>query len=183
MSNDEVGHLRRRLEAEGEKTLTFFRRLAPQEWDQAVYTTGSAWRVRHVLAHFVSAERGTLRYMRQAVEGGPGVPRDFDIDAFNESEVPRLTELPDAELLAAFRQARLETAEFVGGLTSSDLDRRGYHPWFGDADLRFMLKLTYRHPMLHLRDVRQALDTGAPLPHGEGYTSFARSDSTPGAGA
>jgi hypothetical protein len=80
--------------------------------------------------------------------------------------------------LAEFRQARQETVRFVGGLTDSDLDRRGYHPWFGDGDLRFLLKLLYRHPLLHLRDARQALDAGRALPHGEGYTRFSRSDST-----
>jgi hypothetical protein len=33
--------------------------------------------------------------------------------------------------------------------------------------------LMYRHPMLHLRDVRQALASGNPLADGEGYTRFA----------
>jgi hypothetical protein len=28
-----------------------------------------------------------------------------------------------------------------------------------------MLKLVYRHTMLHLRDVRKALETGLPVPH------------------
>ena len=43
--------------------------------------------------------------------------------------------------------------------------------------MRFLLKLIYRHPMLHVRDVRLALETGAPVPDGEGYASFARDSS------
>lgn len=180
MTDPEIHHLQQRLASEGRKTHNFFRALTPMDWDRPVYTSGSAWRVRHVLAHFISAETGYLRYLRQAVAGGPGVPRDFDIDAFNESEVPRLDGLKADELLSTFEATRAETIEFVGGLTAADLDRRGYHPWFGDGDLRFILKLIYRHPQLHVRDVRQALDSGSPLPHGEGYAKFARSEAPPG---
>ena len=144
------------------------------DWDRLVYTRGSQWAVRHILAHFVSAERAYLHYMRELLDGGRGVPRDFDIDAFNESQVLSLSPLPHAELVRSLRRARSETVAFVAGLSASDLDRRGYHPWFGETDLGFMLKLTYRHPMLHLRDVRQALQTGEPVPHGEGYARFAR---------
>ena len=178
----EIEHLQQRLAAEGEKVAGFFEALSPDDWDRRVYTTGSQWAVRHILAHFVSAERAYLYFMRDVVGGGSGVPPDFDIDAFNESEVPNLGLRAPPELLRALRQARSETVVFVGGLSLPDLDRRGYHPWFGDADLRFMLKLTYRHPMLHVRDVRQALETGAPIPHGEGYSSFAR-DAGPGGGS
>jgi uncharacterized damage-inducible protein DinB len=176
----EIERLQQRLAAEGEKVASFFGALSAELWDRQVYTTGSQWTIRHVLAHFVSAERTYLYYMRDVVDGGTGVPRDFDIDGFNESQVPALAQRPGAELLSALRQARSETVAFVGGLSSSDLDRRGYHPWFGDADLRFMLKLIYRHPMLHTRDVRQALETGAPVPHGEGYSSFAQDAARPG---
>ena len=169
-----IEHLQQRLAAEGEKVAGFFAAFSPKDWERRVYTTGSQWAVRHILAHFVSAERAYLHNMRDVLNGGSGVPRDFDIDTFNEAEVPALGQRPAEELVQALRQARSDTVAFVAGLSPPDLDRRGYHPWFGDADLRFMLKLTYRHPMLHLRDVRQAVATGAPIPHGEGYSSFAR---------
>ena len=53
----------------------------------------------------------------------------------------------------------------VAGLTPADLDRRGRHPWLGEADLRSVLKLLYRHPMIHLRDVRAALRSRTPVAH------------------
>jgi len=171
---NEIEHLQQRLALEGGKIADFFESLAAEDFDSRVYTSGSQWAVRHILAHFVSAERAYLHYMRDVVNGGAGVPRDFDIDAFNEVQVRALSSLPNDDLVKALSLARSETVAFVEGLSSPDLDRRGYHPWFGDTDLGFMLKLTYRHPMLHLRDIRQAIQTGAPLPHGEGYASFAR---------
>jgi hypothetical protein len=114
--------------------------------------------------------------MREAVQGGPGVPRDFDIDAFNAAQVQALAGYTPAQLLEAFRDVRKQTCDFVATLLPEDLDRIGYHPWFGDESLYFLLKLIYRHPMLHLRDIRLAMETGAAVPHGEGYASMAGSD-------
>lgn len=177
---ESIPHLQSRLEQEGDKVCAFFETLPPEAWDQRVYTTGSAWQVRHVLAHFITAERGYLYYMRDAVRGGPGVPRDFDIDAFNEAQVPSLEDHTNDALLQALRDARRETITFIGSLAPTDLEQVGFHPWFGEGSLAFMIKLIYRHPLLHLRDVRQALETGKPVPHGEGYSSFARGESAEG---
>jgi hypothetical protein len=116
--------------------------------------------------------------MRDAVAGGPGVPRDFDIDAFNAAQVEQLSGMTPAHLLEALRLIRQETCDFVAGLQPEDLGRVEYHPWFGDESLAFLIRLIYRHPMLHIRDIRLALETGAPLPDGEGYASFARGSGT-----
>jgi len=69
------------------------------------------------------------------------------------------------ELLEAFREARAATVRLAGGLGLPDLPKRGYHPWFGDVELGEMLKLVYRHNMIHLRDIRVAIETGAPAAH------------------
>ncbi len=179
-SHAELEHLRQRLSDEGEKTADFFAGLTQQAWEAPVYSTGPGWHVRQVLAHFVSAERSYLHYMRDTVNGGPGVPRDFDIDAFNAVQVEALSGLTPPQLIEAFRDVRRGTCDFVTTLQPLDLERIGYHPWFGDESLRFLLKLIYRHPMLHLRDVRLAMETGAPVPDGEGYASFARDNDRAG---
>jgi len=161
--SDELTHIHQRLLDEGERMLAFFEGLSASDWQQQVYTTGSEWRVRQVLAHFVSAEKTYLHYLRQVVDGGPGLPPDFDIDAFNESQVPTLSQQPIPSLLEELRTARAESAATVAGLSADDLDRRGRHPWLGDTDLRSVLKLLYRHPMIHLRDIRQAIQTKSPV--------------------
>lgn len=161
----ELARIQERLASEGEKTLAFFETLSSHEWDQQVYTTGSQWRVRQFLAHFVSAERAYMRFMRDVLQGGQGAPRDFDINAFNEAETPTLSRTPVPELMAAFRQVQAELIELSKSLTETDLSRVGYHPWFGEMELSWYLKLVYRHNMIHLRDIRQALQTGQPVPH------------------
>ncbi len=165
--NEEAKRIAERLRTEGDKTLDFFRQLDPAAWEQQVYTAGSCWRVHDVLAHFVSAEQGFHGLLEDVAAGGPGAPRDMDVDRFNESQVPRLSRLTAEELLKAFQQARAANVQLAAGLSEQDLDRIGYHPWLGEAQMRQMLKLLYRHNMIHLRDVRKALAAGRPVPHQE----------------
>jgi hypothetical protein len=63
-----------------------------------------------------------------------------------------------------FAAARAQVVVLVERLAEADLDRRGRHPFLGDASLEDILKLLYRHTMLHERDARKAIETGQPLP-------------------
>lgn len=155
----------KRLAEEGQKTAAYFAGLRPADLEQQVYLTGPTWRVHDILAHFVSAEQTLKFYGVQILAGGPGAPEDFVIDEFNAIEVSGLRGAEAADLVQRFTAARAETVALVRGMADSDLDRIGRHPWFGNVPLEQMLKLVYRHNMLHERDVRKALETGQPVPH------------------
>jgi len=153
----EIERIRTRLLSEGEKAAAFFSGLADEGWERRVYAEGAEWRVREILAHFVSAERTFVHYLREALHGGSGPSRDFDIDAFNAREVSALAQVSREDLRREFDRARSDTVSLVAELTEEDLRRPVWHPWFGDTQLGDMLQLIYRHTMLHLRDVRRAL--------------------------
>jgi len=163
--NEELLRISKRMISEGEKTIAYFEGLPPEAWDQQIYTTGTCWSIRQVLAHFVSAERGIAGLVRDVIGGGGGAPDHFEIDEFNEKDVSLLQDLDVPALIDAFGKARKEFSILVDGLSAEDLDRMGHHPWFGNTELRKALKLVYRHNMIHLRDVRKALNSGHPVPH------------------
>jgi hypothetical protein len=151
--------------SEGEKTIAYFKDLPQEAWETQVYTTGTCWNIKQVLAHFLSAERGLTALVHDIITEGGGAPEELDIDEFNENEVADLADHEIPRLLDAFGEARKEFSDLVGKLSAQDLDRMGRHPWFGETELRKALKLVYRHNMIHLRDIRKALDTGQPAPH------------------
>lgn len=155
----------KRLHEEGQKTAAYFGALTSEQFLQQVYTTGPLWRVRDLLAHFVSAERTFVFYGRDIQAGGPGAPKDFVIDEFNATQVAGFMQANTADLLAQYMAAREETLAFVRQLADSDFDRVGRHPWFGNVPLETMVKLIYRHNMIHERDIRKAVETGQPVPH------------------
>lgn len=163
--DEELQRISIRMLSEGEKTIAYFKSLPLEAWTAQVYTTGTCWNVKQLLAHFLSAERGLTALVRDIITEGGGAPQEFDIDEFNESEVADLVEIEIPVLLDAFGDARKEFGQLVGSLSSQDLDRMGRHPWFGDTELRKALKLVYRHNMIHLRDIRKALESGQPVPH------------------
>jgi hypothetical protein len=174
------------LSVEGEKTARYFEALPDADWDQQVYTTGSRWQVKQVLAHFISAERAYQKYLDDVLKGGEGAPRDLDIDAFNEAEAPKLSHLASGELISQYRRARAETLQLVDNLEENDLNRMGYHPWFGEKELAWYLKLLYRHNTMHLQDLRKAIEVGHALPAsdvrqtGSGNSPYSNSVIDPG---
>ena len=160
--NEEINHIRRRLSDEGEKMVAYFNALSPEDWEQQIYQTGSEWRVRQVLAHFISAERAYQKYLTDVLQGGTGAPDSLDIDEFNEAEVPTIQGTP-AELIEGFQQVRIDTLKMTETLVDSDLTRIANHPWFDDKDVSWYLKLLYRHNTMHRMDIRKALRSGRPL--------------------
>ncbi len=159
--------IRKRMQDEGQKSAAYFRTLSAAQFGQQVYTTGPRWRVRDVLAHFVSAERMFIFYGREILAGGPGAPDDFIIDEFNLTQMAEFTEASTDSLLEQFEAARANTLAFLDSMADADLDRVGRHPWFGRVPVENMCKLIYRHNMLHERDARRALEAGQPVPHND----------------
>ena len=155
----------KRLQEEGQKVAAYFRTLSEGQFAQQVYTTGPEWNVRNVLAHLASAEHYLGVLVKEILAGGPGAPDDFVIDDFNAIQVAGLADLPVAGLIRQFEASRAANVEVVRGMSDGDFDRIGRHPWFGRVPLENMLKLVYRHNMLHERDIRRALETGQPVPH------------------
>ncbi|NCP88091.1 MAG: hypothetical protein CO094_09095 [Anaerolineae bacterium CG_4_9_14_3_um_filter_57_17] len=150
--------LSEKLRSEGERALTFFAALTPEQWNAPVYTEGETWTVRSVLAHFVTAERGFLKIFADILAGGPGSSDDFDINRYNASQQAKTADLPPAELLALFGQTRAEMVDFAAGLSEADLQKTGRHPALGISTLGEMLKLVYLHNSMHFRDLKKALE-------------------------
>ncbi|MGW8225221.1 MAG: DinB family protein [Anaerolineales bacterium] len=160
--NEEIDHIRRRLADEAEKTVAYFEALPPDAWEQQIYQTGSQWRVREVLAHFISAERAYQKYLGDVLQGGSGAPDSLDIDEFNEAEVPSIKGTP-AELIEKFRQVRIDTLDMTQSLDDADLTLVANHPWFEEKEIGWYLKLMYRHNTMHRMDIRKALSAGQPI--------------------
>ncbi len=147
----------KRLGDEGEKTVEFFRQLQPEDWSRQVYTDGARWTVREVLTHFVNAESSVYRLVLNIVDGGEGVPEDFELDRYNERKVKQHQDKDMDVLLADFTALRQRTIALIQGFTPDDLEKRGRHPFLGIARIEDIVKLMYRHNQIHQREIRRQL--------------------------
>lgn len=154
---DTTAHISERMLSEGQRTLAFFRTLTPEQWDITIYTEGSEWAVRDVLAHFVSAESGMTRLVESILSGGAGTPDDFDLNAYNERKVAGLKGVSTEDLLAQFAAMREKSVALTRCLSLEDLDKTGRHPWLGVTTIGEILKMMYRHNQIHQRDIRRSI--------------------------
>jgi hypothetical protein len=150
-----------RLSVEGEKTISFFSGLRPEQWQANVYSEGEVWTVRSVLAHYLTAERGFIQIFKQICSGGSGVSDDFDIDRFNSSQQKKTQDLMPGELVEQFKFVRAQMIQLVGALSEEDLARKGRHPFLGDTTLSEMIKMVYRHNQIHHRDIRKLVENAS----------------------
>lgn len=157
---DTPSFLAERLKTEGEKTAAFFAALKADQWQATVYTENAGWRVRDVLAHFISAEKSFLALFENIRSGSGGASEDFSIDRFNAGQVAKLVETSPADLLAQYKEARARMIAWVSGLSESDLQKTGRHPFLGVTTLGEMIKMVYRHNQIHLRELRQVSALG-----------------------
>ena len=146
-----------RLREEGARVFDFFNNLSKDQWEVQVYPPDSDWSLHHLLAHFTSSELGRITLVQSVLSGGEGASSDFDIELFNQREVEKLLDEPNSYLLELFLKARTELITIVTGLEKDDLNRIGYDPYLGAVSLLEIIKLTYRHLQIHLRDARRCL--------------------------
>jgi hypothetical protein len=157
--NPKCDKLAEKLISSGRRTHDFFEAVEGDDWYQQVYTDGANWAVHQILAHFVAAEASITRLIKFILQGNPGVPENFDIDAYNEKEVNCFAKLPNDMILQRFMERRGETIQMVKELTDEDLATEGRHPWLGMTSIDQMIKLMYRHNQIHQRDIRMILDS------------------------
>jgi uncharacterized damage-inducible protein DinB len=153
----ETAELAQKLKSEGEKFTAFFGGLTDDQWKREVYTEGSVWTIRNILSHLMTSERAFVKLFESIRQGGTGVSEDFVIDRYNERQQEKTMELTPAELLEQYKAIRAQMIAWVSGISDSDLEKTGRHPFLGITTLHEMVKMVYIHNQTHYRDVRRAL--------------------------
>lgn len=153
----EAADLAGKLSSEGKKLVEFFGGLAGPQWETEVYTEGSVWTIRSILAHLVTAERAFIKLFEQIRQGGEGVSEDFVIDRYNARQQEKTRELGPAQLLQEYQELRGQMVAWVSRLQDDELERKGRHPFLGVTTLREMIKMIYIHNQTHYRDIRRVM--------------------------
>ncbi len=156
MAESRVDALVAKLEKGRLKTNEIFNAFTPAQWQLPLYPD-PPWQIRHLLAHFVSAESQLLALAQNVAGGGPGSPPDYDYDTFNAAEQIRLEGLPPAELIDILNKERLETIAWIRTLDTEHLDKIGQHPVLGQVNVETLIISIYGHQLLHMRELSRAL--------------------------
>ena len=153
----ETTELAEKLRSEGERFVSIFRGLADDQWNQEVYTEGTTWTIRNILAHFVTSERGLIKLFEQIRQGGTGAADDFSIDRYNAAMQERTKDSAPADLIEQYQQIRANSVAWVSGLKVDELEIVGRHPFLEMTTIREMIKMLYIHNLTHYRDMKKVL--------------------------
>ena len=153
----EITELVQKLGLEGEKIHVIFSALTDDQWNAEVYTEGTTWRIRHILSHLVTSERGLIKLFEQIRLGGEGASTDFSIDRYNAAQQARSKDLTPSEILAQYKEVRANSIAWVSGLKAEELEIKGRHPFLNVTTIREMIKMLYIHNQTHYRDMKKAL--------------------------
>ncbi len=154
---DRRGRIIAQLDSNLEETITQFRSLSPEMLAIEVYQDGARWTVRQVLAHYITIEQSMHWLFNNILAGGPGSPKDFDFDRFNQIQPAKLDGCELEELIAQFKAVREKTIAIVREIAESDLDREGRHGFHGHGTLERFIVWAYEHVRLHAEDLRAVL--------------------------
>ncbi len=154
----EIAELAEKLRSEGERFNDIFSGITDDQWNAEVYTEGTTWTIRNVLAHFATSERGLVKLFEQIRQGGAGAADDFSIDRYNEAQQQRTKELTSVELLEQYKEIRANTVTWVSGLKEDELELKGRHPFLEVTTIREMVKMLYIHQQMHYRDLKKVLN-------------------------
>ena len=146
-----------KLETNMAETIAFFRGLKPEDLGMRIYQEDTDWTIKQVLAHFVTIERSMQWLFKNILSGGPGSPKDFDIDRFNRTQPRKLDPLSLAELISQFEAVRSDTILIVKKMREKDLDREGWHVFHGRGKLERFIRWAYEHVRLHINDTQTVL--------------------------
>lgn len=146
-----------KLQAEGERTVRFFRDLSDEQWQLPVFHDGAHWNVRGVLEHLIVSEAQLQQLFEAIVRTGMGAPEGMNVDALNLERTGSLFPLTRDGILNCYTSTRNATVEFTQKLSDEQLAMRARHPAIGVSALEDQLKLIYLHHQMHLRDVKKAL--------------------------
>ena len=152
MTKKRVEKLLAKLVRGREKTTMILLEQDLPAWDMPITDAPSSWKLRDLIAHFISAEEHLLLIAKDIVAGGGGSPNNIDIDAFNEEQLQLSQHLTPTELMEGLERVRDETIAFTKTLDDEKLTFTGQHPTLGETTVETIIFSTYAHQLLHLRE-------------------------------
>ena len=160
MDTTTVDSLKAGLETSGARAAEILAGLAERDLD---CPANPEWTVRDLLVHLATSERGVGQMIEGLLRGESIVPRDFDLDRWNASQVRKLAGLSLAELRERLAEARRDTLALVDRLSDADLARRGRHALGREVTLGETLRIMAAHERVHMEEANYAvLRVGSP---------------------
>jgi uncharacterized damage-inducible protein DinB len=125
------------------------------------------WSIKDILAHVAMAETVNVKFAKMMVAKDeplqlcefaaeyPDFPGEFELDRFNAWMTERWRAKSLDEIIAALKEARVDTLAWLATLTPAQLERTGQHAVWGKQSVRGMLRVLVIHDKFHRGDIEK----------------------------
>ena len=125
------------------------------------------WSIKDILAHVAMAESVNVKFakmmvaqdeplqLREFAAEYPDFPSPFELDKFNAWMTERGRAKSLEEIIAALKEARVDTLAWLDALAPAQLERTGQHAVWGNQSVRGMLRILVIHDRFHRADIEK----------------------------
>jgi hypothetical protein len=112
------------------------------------------WTVIEILRHVQNSENGMTKNLRSILEGGEGVPLNFDLMKYNASSNDKMKDVSLDKIMENMRSYRENTLELLSTVKDEDWGKEGRHPSQEVFSVEKIFEIIWSHPIDHLKGIR-----------------------------
>lgn len=126
-------------------------------WDTQVYSDGAQWTVVQLVRHLAISDAGQWGMAKNIIEGGEGVPADFDLERYNRRSVEKRAEMTVQEARQQLAETRGDLVLWLDTLDDDSLNREGRHGSMKIMTVEQILITMADHEQNHADDIARVL--------------------------
>ncbi|MHA2252254.1 MAG: DinB family protein [Candidatus Kariarchaeaceae archaeon] len=147
------------IEAQLNKSMAEFEHvvssLRSQDLDVQINEGDNGWSVVEILRHVQNSERGMTKNLRSIIDGGEGVPEDFDLVRYNAALNEKMKNVSLDEIMQNMQKYRENTLNLLRTMKDEDWDKTGRHPTLEVYTVEKLFEIIWSHPINHLKGIRE----------------------------
>ena len=132
-------------------------KISSEDLNKKVSFREGSWNILEVIKHLYEAEKGMILLMKGILQGGEGVPEDFDLNRYNRRSVEKIQDKTIEILLSDFNESRNKLNTLITGLTEEDLNKKGRHGTLKILTIEEILNLIGDHERSHLDKIKEVI--------------------------
>ena len=114
----------------------------------------NGWSVIEILRHVQNSERGMTTNLQSIVDGGEGVPREFDLMTYNTDSNAEMADVTLDKIKENMRNYRENTLALLQSIVDDDWHKKGRHPTQDVYTVEQIFEIIRLHPIQHLKGIR-----------------------------
>lgn len=126
-------------------------------WDTQVYSDGAQWTVAQLVRHLAITDAAQWGQAKNIIEGGEGVPADFDLERYNRRSVEKRAEMTVQEARQQLAETRGDLVLWLDTLDDDSLNREGRHGTMKIMSVEQILITMADHEHTHADDIARVL--------------------------